>query len=1465
MKKITNLIVITSFILMNKIIWSQCPFGGSQYPSTTFSNPGPAFVTVSGLIYAGEYQLYSVVAGTQYEWSYCTGDGAANAAGEDLELTLFNNATGVALAYADDVCGVAPKITWTATFTGTVRVLTNVFPCSTNITSHTLVWRSVSTSSTGCNGGVAYSSHTPTCTGAQQTYAPCTYAGEYNTLTLTAGTAYTFGSSVTSDFITITNASNVILTSGTQPINYTPTASGTYRVYIHLNAACGTSTTCRTPWVSCSTLPAAGCNTGTLWTSYTPTCIGTQETISTCNYAGEYNDLTLTAGTSYTFGSSITTDYLTITNSANVILTQGTQPVSYTPTSSGIYRVYVHTNSACGTQNSCRVTTVQCGTIPPPIANDPCTGAITITPGSYTGTTIGATADIAPICGTAADGTGGGVWYKVTGSSPCKSFTVSTCTGTTFDSQIRVFAGSCGALTCVGGNDDFCAAQSQVTWNYTPGTTYYILVHGFGSATGPFTLNLSESSSSTITPTLATLPTLSGECSVNISSAPTGNSTCNGLVTGTTGSPTSYSTQGTYTITWNYNDAAGATATQTQTVIVDDVTAPIPTLASLSPINSSCAVTTLTSPTANDNCAGVITGTNNATFPITSNTLVTWTYNDGNGNTSTQTQQVNVSDIIAPVPTVASLPTISSVCAPITSLTPPTANDNCSGLVTASTTATLPITTNTTVVWTYTDAAGNITTQNQLVQVGDVIAPVPNVTSLSPISSTCGVPSITPPTATDNCSGTINGTTTASFPINTSTLVTWTFTDANGNTTTQQQNVTINDNVAPVPSFPNLNTVTSPCNPVTSLAIPTATDNCSGVITGTTTTAFPITSSTTVTWTYTDASGNATSQTQNIVIGDNQAPIPNVSSLGDLISTCSVTALTPPTATDNCAGIVTATSNVTLPINSSTTINWVYTDAAGNTSTQNQNVVINDNIAPVPTSANLADINSTCNAITSLTAPTANDNCAGQITGTSNVNLPITTSTTITWTFTDAAGNTTTQTQIVNVGDDLAPVPVLSNLTDINASCSITSLTAPTANDNCAGTVTGTTNVTLPITSSTLLTWTYTDGVGNTSTQTQNVVINDNIAPIPSVSSLPIITEVCSVNSLTAPTANDNCAGLITGSTNAVLPITSSTVITWTYNDGNGNTVTQDQNIIISDNIAPIADNQNLSDILASCSVTNLIAPTATDNCSGVITGTTTTALPVTTSTIIVWLFDDGNGNTSTQNQNIIINDVDAPVPNGALPTITEVCEVNSLTPPSANDNCEGAIQGVSNVTFPINSSTLVTWTFTDASNNSSTQTQQITIEPLNAVIIVNGSSLEVSNPLVGATYQWIDCDNNNTPIDGATNSTFTPTVSGNYAVTINYLSCSSTSDCAPIQVNGIDDNNLGMVIYPNPSNGLFTVEAPEKGVIAIYDVFGKLLWSNTFKQGKNSCNLEFLASGNYLIKFKSDNAVSTARITILE
>ena len=148
-------------------------------------------------------------------------------------------------------------------------------------------------------------------------------------------------------------------------------------------------------------------------------------------------------------------------------------------------------------------------------SNDLCANAIPVAVGSSTaGSTIGATTDGVGTCGTT-EGTGGGVWYTVTGTGT--TMTATTCGNAGYDTKISVFCGPCGALTCITGNDDSCAAGpsgllSTVNWCSQAGATYRILVHGFGSATGNFVLTVTAGTAPCTTTINCIPPTPTGAC-----------------------------------------------------------------------------------------------------------------------------------------------------------------------------------------------------------------------------------------------------------------------------------------------------------------------------------------------------------------------------------------------------------------------------------------------------------------------------------------------------------------------------------------------------------------------------------------------------------------------------------------------------------------------------------------------------------------------------------------------------------------------------------------------------------------------------------------------------------------------------------------------------------------------------------------------------------------------------------------
>ena len=101
----------------------------------------------------------------------------------------------------------------------------------------------------------------------------------------------------------------------------------------------------------------------------TSTVAGTSVTLSTCNYGGEYAPATFSVTGSFVFGSSVASDYITITDGSNNVLAFGPQPLAANIPTVGLYWVHFATSGppTCGTQNNCRVTTVMA-------AYPPCTG-----------------------------------------------------------------------------------------------------------------------------------------------------------------------------------------------------------------------------------------------------------------------------------------------------------------------------------------------------------------------------------------------------------------------------------------------------------------------------------------------------------------------------------------------------------------------------------------------------------------------------------------------------------------------------------------------------------------------------------------------------------------------------------------------------------------------------------------------------------------------------------------------------------------------------------------------------------------------------------------------------------------------------------------------------------------------------------------------------------------------------------
>ena len=217
------------------------------------------------------------------------------------------------------------------------------------------------------------------------------------------------------------------------------------------------------------------------WFEVTSTVAGELITVSTCDQAGYDTILTVYDAC----GGAVVE-----TNDDGPGCSGFTSELSFVADGSSTYYIAVDGfGGAAGTFDL----TVTCG----PVNDDPC-GAIAIECGvPIFGNTDTATDDTAaaPTCDTPT--TAPGIWYIYEDTSGLPAnILLSTCSANTdYDTKISVYTGDCTSLplTCVAGNDDSpnCTNfQSEVEFQTDGNTTFYILVHGFGGATGNFELNM---------------------------------------------------------------------------------------------------------------------------------------------------------------------------------------------------------------------------------------------------------------------------------------------------------------------------------------------------------------------------------------------------------------------------------------------------------------------------------------------------------------------------------------------------------------------------------------------------------------------------------------------------------------------------------------------------------------------------------------------------------------------------------------------------------------------------------------------------------------------------------------------------------------------------------------------------------------------------------------------------------------
>ena len=251
------------------------------------------------------------------------------------------------------------------------------------------------------------------------------------------------------------------------------------------------------------------CSGGTFFASATAPTNATPTTITTCNYAGEYNEVTnVIAGNSYTITSSVNSNgnlrCITVhTGSSNgPVVAFALGSVTFTAPSSGTYYININANCVgCGTGSNCITTIITCNSC----ATGPCASPSPISGcgQAFTLTTTGASSFISTLCATATPGLEQVYSYTATATGNY-SFNVTSVTGGGYVIGWKLASGgcsgtgwNCGGIATVPGSVGSIAL--------TAGTTYFFVMDATSTAASGITFSLTCPAGG---------PTVAGDCVV---------------------------------------------------------------------------------------------------------------------------------------------------------------------------------------------------------------------------------------------------------------------------------------------------------------------------------------------------------------------------------------------------------------------------------------------------------------------------------------------------------------------------------------------------------------------------------------------------------------------------------------------------------------------------------------------------------------------------------------------------------------------------------------------------------------------------------------------------------------------------------------------------------------------------------------------------------------------------------------
>ncbi len=489
--------------------------------------------------------------------------------------------------------------------------------------------------------------------------------------------------------------------------------------------------------------------------------------------------------------------------------------------------------------------------------------------------------------------------------------------------------------------------------------------------------------------------------------------------------------------------------------------------------------------------------------------------------------------------------------------------------------------------------------------------------------------------------------------------------------------------------------------------------------------------------------------------------------------------------------------------------------------------------------------------------PKAIDNCSGTITAatTDPVSFNAVGTYSIIWTYDDRNGNTTQQTQQVNVvkaADNIPPVlnlPANQTLLADLATCGAIANFTATASDNSGYPV----NITYSIasgslfsTGNTIITVTATDAASNTTTGSFTVtVLPTVVAPVTG------ITNVCVGSATTLATASTG--GAWSSSNPAVATVNATTGVVTGITPGS---VT----IIYTNQCGATASATVVVSILATPTITasgatTFCAPGTVVLTSGSATGNTWSTGEITQSITV-----NASGNYSVTVSNGICSATSAVVtvtvnPTPATPTITASGATTFCAPGSViltSSAASGNTWSTTETTQAITVNTTGNYSVT-VSNGLCSATSAVV--PVTVNTAATTPTITVSGPTTfcapGSVVLTSSSATGNTWSTNETTQSITVSVSGNYSVTVSNGLCSATSVSVPVTVN------------PTPATPIITANGPTTfctpGTVVLTSSSAT---GNTWSNGATTQSITVSASNNYSVAVSNGFCSANSTVT---